>query len=234
MATACSHSGARKRVGDRTRTKNRGAGYALTEALLQAHSLPHRRWASRRRMDWEKKSVLFVDDEKSTLSAIQRGLMNEPYLVRIQNDPAKALEEIEERPPDVVVADYMMPEMVGPVFLSKVREINGGIVRLILTDNADLFKILCAINEGQVHRFLLKPCAGDDLRMVVRNAFDYADVMRERDHLLAEMDQQRAALESLERHDQGHERGAVMATACSHRSARKGIGDRTRRRSVGL
>ena len=129
--------------------------------------------------------------------------MDEPYEVRIQHDPIRALEEIEDDPPDIVVADYMMPAMVGPVFLRKVQEINGGIVRLILTGKADLFKILRAVNEGQVYRFLLKPWDEDDLRMVVRNAIDYADVTRERDHLLVEMDQQRATLEAFERHNPG-------------------------------
>lgn len=129
--------------------------------------------------------------------------MDEPYLVRIQDDPTKALEEIREHPPDVVVADYMMPKMVGPVFLRKVQEIHGGIVRLILTGKADLFKILRAVNEGQVYRFLLKPWDEDDLRMVVRNAIDYADVTRERDLLLAEMDQHRVTLEALERQEPG-------------------------------
>ena len=147
--------------------------------------------------------MLFVDDEKCVLSALQRTLMDEPYLVRIQHDLTKALEEIEERPPDVVVADYMMPEMVGPVFLRKVQAINGGIVRIILTGKADLFKILRAVNEGQVYRFLLKPWDEDDLRMVMRNAIDYADVTRERNRLLVEMDKQRATLESLERHEPG-------------------------------
>jgi len=147
--------------------------------------------------------VLFVDDEKCVLSALQRALIDEPYLVRIQHDVRKALEDIEQRPPDVIVADYMMPEMVGPVFLRKVQELNGGIVRIILTGKADLFKILRAVNEGQVYRFLLKPWDEDDLRMVVRNAIDYADLTRERNGLLTELDKQRTTIEALERHAPG-------------------------------
>ena len=121
-------------------------------------------------MDWENKSVLFIDDEEKSLSALQRVLIDEPCEVRLHSDPRKALEEIVARPPDVVVAGDG-----GRVFLEHVQELDAAIVRVMLTGTAGLHKFLRVVNDGHVYRLLLKPWNEDELRML-RNAIDYADL----------------------------------------------------------
>jgi DNA-binding NtrC family response regulator len=131
--------------------------------------------------------VFFVDDDPAILGALRRLLLDEPYEVRTSSDPAAALDEIRAKPPTVIVADYYMPPMNGPAFLLEVRRIAPAAVRMILTGKPDLGAVVTAVQDGAVHRFLLKPWDDDDLRMTIRHALDYSRLVAERDSLLAEI-----------------------------------------------
>ncbi|MCP9447514.1 MAG: response regulator [Nitrospira sp.] len=61
----------------------------------------------------------------------------------------------------VVVSDLQMPGMNGIQFLSRVREFSPDTVRILLTGNADLQASIDAINQGQIFRFLAKPCSAE-------------------------------------------------------------------------
>jgi response regulator RpfG family c-di-GMP phosphodiesterase len=64
-------------------------------------------------------------------------------------------------PTAVVVSDMRMPGMDGAAFLSRVREISPDTVRILLTGIADFDVAVSAVNQGQVFRFLSKPCPSD-------------------------------------------------------------------------
>ena len=132
-------------------------------------------------------SVFFVDDDPAILGALRRLLLDEPYEVRTSSDPVAALGAIRAQPPTVIVADYYMPPMNGPAFLLETRRIAPSAVRMILTGKPDLGAVVTAVQDGGVHRFLIKPWDDDDLRMTIRNAFDYYRLVSERDSLLAEI-----------------------------------------------
>jgi DNA-binding NtrC family response regulator len=60
-----------------------------------------------------------------------------------------------------------MPQMTGVEVLTKVRSMSPRTVRILLTGYADLDAVEGSINEGEVFRFLTKPCAPDQLRETV-------------------------------------------------------------------
>lgn len=106
--------------------------------------------------------ILCVDDEPNVLEAYQRALRK-----RFDIDTApggdEALEAIAERGPyAVVVADMKMPGMNGVQLLARVREVAPDSVRMMLTGNADQQTALDAVNEGQIFRFMTKPCPPPD------------------------------------------------------------------------
>ncbi len=153
--------------------------------------------------DMRKPSILFVDDEEPILTALQRQLRDEPFDVRVETDPIRALAEIRRDPPSVVVADYHMPKMKGPDLLCAVRKHSPGTVRMILTGRPDLGALMRAVNEAHVHQFVLKPWDDDELRLLLRAAVAYGRVVRERDDLMSEVERQREALRELEREQPG-------------------------------
>jgi len=107
--------------------------------------------------------ILCVDDEPNVLAGLTRTL-RPSYDVATAVGAAAGLAAIAAEPAfHVVVSDLRMPSMDGATFLGRVREIAPDAVRVLLTGQADLPGAIAAVNEGQIFRFLLKPCAPDAL-----------------------------------------------------------------------
>jgi DNA-binding NtrC family response regulator len=77
----------------------------------------------------------------------------------------------------VVVSDQRMPDMNGTEFLSRVRKLYPGTVRIILSGYAELESVLGAINRGEIYRFYTKPWDDQALRDNIREAFRYHALM---------------------------------------------------------
>jgi response regulator RpfG family c-di-GMP phosphodiesterase len=56
-----------------------------------------------------------------------------------------------------------MPGMDGAAFLSRVRQSAPDTVRMLLTGHSDMETAIAAVNEGQIFRFLTKPCPPERL-----------------------------------------------------------------------
>jgi len=102
--------------------------------------------------------VLLVDDDRNILAGYKRALHRQFQLETAEGGPV-ALEILSNDGPfAVIVADMGMPGMDGIQFLTKVKEHTPDSVRMMLTGNADQETAIDAVNEGNVFRFLTKPC----------------------------------------------------------------------------
>jgi len=63
-----------------------------------------------------------------------------------------------------------MPEMDGAAFLAKSRLAAPDATRMLLTGDADIQAAIAAVNQGQIFRFLTKPCPPDQLRLALKAA----------------------------------------------------------------
>jgi len=107
--------------------------------------------------------ILCVDDESNVLEAFQRALRRQ-FHIDTALGGTEGLEAIANCGPyAVVVSDMRMPRMDGIQFLSRVREQAPDTVRIMLTGNVDLHTAIDAVNEGNVFRFLTKPCSPEIL-----------------------------------------------------------------------
>ncbi len=117
-----------------------------------------------------KHRILLVDDEPNVLSALRRQL-RDLFDVEVQSDPTVAIAEIDRKHPyAAVVSDFRMPRMNGIEFLTEVKNQSPDTTRLMLTGYADVSNAINAVNEGNVFRFLTKPCEKDVLRKHVNEA----------------------------------------------------------------
>jgi response regulator RpfG family c-di-GMP phosphodiesterase len=108
--------------------------------------------------------ILFVDDEPAVLEGYKRTLHRD-FHPDTANGGQEGLALIAAQGPyAVVVSDMRMPGMDGVQFLSRVREISPNSVRVILTGYADLQSAMNAVNEGNIFRFLTKPCETEVLK----------------------------------------------------------------------
>jgi DNA-binding response OmpR family regulator len=65
--------------------------------------------------------ICVVDDEADVLDAVGRVLKFEGYEVMLFDHPARLLEQLEKRAPDLVVLDISMPEMDGITLCRRLR-----------------------------------------------------------------------------------------------------------------
>jgi response regulator RpfG family c-di-GMP phosphodiesterase len=128
--------------------------------------------------------VLLVDDEMAILEGYQRLLRNE-FHTDIAAGGAAALTAISSKGPyAVVVSDMRMPGMDGVQFLNKVKATQPEIVRIMLTGNADLQTAVSAVNEGNIFRFLTKPCTKETLaKTLTAGLMQYRLVVAEKELL---------------------------------------------------
>jgi response regulator RpfG family c-di-GMP phosphodiesterase len=110
-----------------------------------------------------KPALLCVDDEPLVLEGLALHLRRS-FALTTATSGAAGLEILKEKGPfAVVMSDMRMPGMSGAEFLSKVREQWPNTVRVLLTGQSDLQSTVAAVNEGQIFRFLTKPCPPDVL-----------------------------------------------------------------------
>ncbi len=109
--------------------------------------------------------MLLVDDEPNILDGFRRGLRKN-FDLETAAGPELGLAALADSGPfAVVVSDFQMPSMNGFQFLSEVARRNPETVRVMLTGQADLRVAASAVNDGNVFRFLTKPCGTDDLAL---------------------------------------------------------------------
>jgi two-component system, probable response regulator PhcQ len=148
-------------------------------------------------------TILLVDDEPLVTEALKRALPKEPYLVLSASSAGRALEILARQAVDVVISDEMMPGMPGSEFLAVVCREYPETVRIILTGHANLETAIRAINEGQIYRFLTKPCNELELRVTLRQALQHKELMTQSRQLLRAIKHQHAILEKMEREHPG-------------------------------
>ncbi len=104
------------------------------------------------------KKILIVDDEKNLLDTLRRSLARRYDIVTAEG-PEAGLQALRSKDSfAVVVSDLAMPGMDGVKFLGKAREISPLSVRMMLTGHGDLDAAIAAVNQGNIFRFLTKPC----------------------------------------------------------------------------
>ncbi|MDB5970586.1 MAG: hypothetical protein JWQ90_3036 [Hydrocarboniphaga sp.] len=116
--------------------------------------------------------VLCVDDEPNVLAGLALHLRRR-YELLAATSGAAALEALKRDPGiAVVLSDMRMPGMDGVAFLRQAREVSPESTRMLLTGQSDLNSAIAVINEGQIFRFLTKPCAPDVLLSAVEAAVE--------------------------------------------------------------
>jgi len=114
--------------------------------------------------------VLFVDDDPGFLEGLQRMLRPQKYEWELAFAPggAAALALLEALPFDVIVSDMRMPGMDGAALVTRVREEYPHVVRIILSDHAELSTALRVVPVA--HQFLAKPCDAEMLHVAIERA----------------------------------------------------------------
>jgi two-component system OmpR family response regulator len=66
--------------------------------------------------------ILIVDDEPSNRNILSQELAHEGYSVLAASDGREALRQVESSRPDLIILDYMMPDLSGLKVLRELRK----------------------------------------------------------------------------------------------------------------
>jgi len=164
----------------------------------------------------EKSKLLLVDDEPNLTSALVRSLDRSQFEIFTADSAEKGLMILAGNDIDVVVSDERMPGMTGSQFLTEVRKKWPNTIRMILSGQADLEAAVRAINEGEVYRFLLKPCHPKELQLTILQGLQHKKLVAQSRKLLQEHQKTMNLIDALEKDNPGitkielDEDGAIM------------------------
>ncbi|HSF17701.1 MAG TPA: response regulator [Vicinamibacteria bacterium] len=144
--------------------------------------------------------IVLVDDEDMVVTSIRSFLTLETdYDVKGFTSPSKALEFIQSNRVDVVISDYLMPDLDGISFLAKVKEIQPQATRILLTGYADKENAIKAINDVGLYQYIEKPWENDDLKLIIRNGLEKRLLLKRLEDKIAEVNAAHDELVSLQR-----------------------------------
>ena len=140
--------------------------------------------------------IVVVDDERIVTSAFKALLKVEGFNnAHFFNAPKEALEFLKENTPDLVISDFLMPEMNGLEFLSEVKKLYPEVSKILLTGYADKENAIKAINEIGLYRYIEKPWNNDDLIINIKNGMERSYLLSELRKKISELEDAKKELE---------------------------------------
>ncbi len=144
--------------------------------------------------------VVIVDDEDMVVTSLSSFLSLETnYDVKTFTSVNEALQFIQKNEIDLVMSDYLMPEMDGITFLSKVRDLYPQVPRIILTGYADKENAIKAINDVGLFQYLEKPWDNDEILLVLRNGLERNKLMKKLQEKIDEINRAYGELQILQK-----------------------------------
>jgi CheY-like chemotaxis protein len=134
----------------------------------------------------QRPCIICIDDEPRITEGLAL-LLRREYRVITAAGGQEALERLQEiGTPAVVMSDMRMPGMDGAALLKSVRRLYPEATRILLTGEPGRDAAVSAINEGQIFRFLTKPCAPEQVLAAVEAGVTYHRLLTAEKTLLQE------------------------------------------------
>ena len=175
--------------------ENRQRPKAPAMAVIPGQLVPH---------NDRRYQILVVDDEPNVLNTISRDLSSrntfgDLHMVLLQEadplhpapqmdlrfdiyattSPLEALDYTKHTACDVVIVDYLMPEMNGMEFLTEFRKQQPDAVCIMLSGHTDKKILTDAINRVEIFNFISNPWREYELKSAVTQAIIYKNMMLE-------------------------------------------------------
>ena len=131
----------------------------------------------------KKPIIICVDDEKIILDSLKAQLkefLKQDYHIEMAESGEEALEIIdglieEEKTPNLVIADMIMPKMNGDELLAKIHQKCPDTLSILLTGQAEKGDIIKTINAAGLYRYMTKPWNKSDLIQNIKDAIEYSN-----------------------------------------------------------
>jgi DNA-binding NtrC family response regulator len=133
-------------------------------------------------------SILIVDDDEVILKVINRFLMDLGYTVETTVSGLRAIEKVSKERYDLVLLDYLLPDVNGVHVLKEIKRINSSISVLMMTGFGKVETAVEAMKSG-ADDYLLKPFKSlDVLAIEVEKIREYRQLREECNYLKEQLD----------------------------------------------
>lgn len=140
--------------------------------------------------------ILIVDDDPIVTKTLKMLFNIQGYKnLDVFNSPVEALEYLKDEKPNLILSDFLMPELNGLEFLSKAKEIYPDISMILLTGYADKQNAIKAINELGIYKYIEKPWDNQSLILNVRNALERSELIQKLQDKITQLDEAKSLLE---------------------------------------
>jgi DNA-binding NtrC family response regulator len=149
-----------------------------------------------------KPTILLVDDEDMVLSSIKSFFAIESdYRLVTYTSPMQALADLggKLQNVDLIISDYLMPEMDGITFLAKVKEKLPLVPRILLTGYADKENAIKAINNVGLYQYIEKPWDNEDLKLIIRNGLEKTILLKQLEEKIHEIERAQRELSDVQK-----------------------------------
>jgi CheY-like chemotaxis protein len=112
--------------------------------------------------DWNKKSILIVDDDPTSIILFEEYLANTSALLFSASNSIEAMEVLKHSPVDLILMDLQLEDISGFMLLTKIRNFDPNIPVIAETAFASAEDRRKCISSG-FNGFLSKPIFMEDL-----------------------------------------------------------------------
>lgn len=148
-------------------------------------------------------AIVIVDDEPMVTKTLSMLLGLEGFnSVASFNNPREALEYLKNNEIDLIISDFIMPELNGIEFLEKAKKTQKEVTTILLTGYADKENAIRAINEIGIFKYIEKPWDNNNFILNVKNALERTRLKKE---LNSKMQELELANKKLEKYSQNLE-----------------------------
>lgn len=156
--------------------------------------------------------IVIVDDDKIVLDSLKtlfeiEGIKGALFF----NSSIEAYKFLKNKKhkPKVVISDFIMPQLNGIEFLTKVKALYDDISLILLTGYADKENAIKAINELGIYKYIEKPWENDNLILNIKNAIERSELISKLKNKVIELDK---ANKNLEKYSQNLEKAVDEKT----------------------
>lgn len=130
--------------------------------------------------------ILVVDDEEIMRASLSDWLREDGFEVSAVESGRRAIEEVKEKPWNVLLVDLKMPGMDGIDVLREVKKINKDLPVLIITAYATVDSAVQAMKQG-AYDYICKPFNPEEISLTLRKIISHQQLVEENIYLRREL-----------------------------------------------
>jgi DNA-binding NtrC family response regulator len=125
-------------------------------------------------MDNPQLNILVLDDDP-IIRNLLKSMLGEKAKVTVAEKPSIAFSVMKDNPIDLLISDFMLPEMNGLQVLEKVKEDYPEVEVIMISAEGDMNTVIGALRQGAVDYFK-KPFKSEDIWIAIERTRKFADM----------------------------------------------------------